>query len=68
MLTGSSSPRPAIIIAVTVRTNSGALAGTIAGSSRADVTRPGTSIRCSPSSVASTAAWFRATTSAPRRP
>ena len=51
MLTGSSSPRPAIIIAVTVRTNSGALAGTIAGSSRADVTRPGTSIWCSAATV-----------------
>ena len=34
-LTGRSSPRPAIIAAVTLRTNAGALAGTTAGSSRA---------------------------------
>ena len=66
-LTGRSSPRPAIIAAVTVRTNSGALAGTTAGSSLAEVTRPGISIWCSPASARSTAAWFRVTTSAPRR-
>ena len=40
-LTGRSSPRPAIISAVTVRTNSGAPAGTTAGSSRVAVTRLG---------------------------
>jgi hypothetical protein len=33
-LTGSSSPRPAIIAAVTVRTNSGASAGTSSRGSR----------------------------------
>ena len=66
-LTGRSSPRPAIISAVTVRTNSGALAGTTAGSSRAEVTRPGISIWCSPASARSMAASFRAITSAPRR-
>src|ERR1035441_9020730 len=67
MLTGRSSPRPAIIAAVTVRTNSGAPAGTTGGSSRVDVTRPGTSIWCRPSTARSTPAWFRSTTSAPRR-
>ena len=47
-LTGSSSPRPAIIAAVTVRTNSGACAGTIGGDSRVDVTRSGSSTLCKP--------------------
>ena len=41
-LTGRSSPRPAIIAAVTVRTNSGACAGTSGGSSRVAVARSGT--------------------------
>ena len=67
-LTGSSSPRPAIIAAVTVRTNSGACAGTRGGGSWAAVTRPGSSTLCRPSTAASTAARLRATTSAPRRP
>ena len=67
-LTGSSSPRPAIIAAVTVRTNSGACSGTIGGDSRVDVTRSGSSTLCKPSSARSTAAWLRPTTSAPRRP
>ena len=44
-LTGSSSPRPAIIAAVTVRTNSGACAGTGGSSSRSDVTCSGSSTR-----------------------
>ena len=44
-LTGSSSPWPAIIAAVTVRTNSGASAGTIGADSRVDVTRSGSSTR-----------------------
>ena len=42
-LTGRSSPRPAIISAVTARTNSGACAGTIGAGSRVAVTRSGTS-------------------------
>ena len=66
-LTGSWSPRPSIIAAVTVRTKSGACAGTVGGRSRVAVTRLGTSTRCSADSVWSTAAWLRATTSAPRR-
>jgi hypothetical protein len=41
-LTGSSSPRPAIIIAVTFCTNSGALAGTTGGNWRVLVAWAGT--------------------------
>jgi hypothetical protein len=41
-LTGSSSPRPAIIIAVTFCTKSGALAGTTGGNSRVLVACAGT--------------------------
>ena len=67
-LTGRSSPRQAIIAAVTVRTNAGACAGTVGGSSRVAVTRPGSGTRCRPASVRSTAAWLRSTASAPRRP
>ena len=70
-LTGSSSPRPASIAAVTVRTNSGAprngglaRAAPVLGSSPAG----GTSTWCSPATAASTAALFRATISGPRRP
>jgi hypothetical protein len=67
-LTGSSSPRPAIISAVTERTNSEASAGTGGGSSRVVVTPSGTSIRWRPSSAWSTAAQFFSTTSGPRFP
>src|SRR5215472_16956588 len=67
-LTGSSSPRPASIAAVTVRTNSGASAGIGEAASNSDVTRSGTGTSYSPASAASTAALFRATTSEPRRP
>jgi len=42
-LTGSSSPSPAIIAAVTLWTNSGAFAGTTGSSSVVEVTSRGTS-------------------------
>ena len=54
-LTGSSSPRPAIIAAVTVRTNCGACAGTTGAGSRVAVTSSGSVTRCRASSAWSTA-------------
>ena len=66
-LTGSSSPRPASIMPVTERTNSGAESGTGERMSCSDVSRPGISTAWSASSALSTAALFRSTTSAPRR-
>jgi len=41
-LTGSVSPKPAMILAVTFLTNSGALSGTVGGISIVLVTRSGT--------------------------
>src|SRR5450755_4209431 len=67
-LTGNRSPRPAIISAVTVRTNSGASAGTGNGKPRVALTNSGTTTRCNPCNDRSTAAWFIATTSGPRLP
>ena len=43
MLTGMSSPRPTIILAVTRRTKSGAVSGTIKGKSRSLLTAAGAS-------------------------
>ena len=67
-LTGSASPSPAIIRAVTRRTKSGAPARTGGHWFPSPVTVPGTatSLRCS--SAASTASQFLCTTVAPRRP
>ena len=56
------------MVAVTSRTNCGASTGTVGGRPRVAVTRLGTVTRWSAASVWSTAAWLRATTSAPRRP
>src|SRR5215207_6186830 len=67
-LTGRSSPRPAIMTAVTVRTKSGAWSGTTGGSGRVEVAPSGTGMRCNAPTAASTAASLRATISAPRRP
>ena len=66
--TGSRSPLPAIMSAVTRFTKSGAASATRGGRRRAVVGSPGTraSWRCA--SAASTAAKFRATTSPPRLP
>ena len=67
-LTGRSSPRPAMISAVNAFTKSGAAGDTVGGRSNVLVTVFGTvtSLRCA--KVASTAAMFLATTSAPFRP
>ena len=63
---GARRRRPAIIAAVTVRTNSGAWAGTTGGA-RGPWSRSGTVTSCRAASVASTAASLRRTTSEPRR-
>ena len=55
-LTGRLSPLPAIRVAVTLRTKSGAVSGTTGGRSRLLVTCPGTWTSRSPSRVASIAA------------
>ena len=67
--TGSSSPRPAIIIAVTFRTNSGASSGTSGGrGSAVAACSSGTSTSCRWASAASTASKFLRTTSSPFLP
>ncbi len=67
-LTGRASPSPAIIRAVTRRTNSGASAGTAGRRSAVAVTRDGTGTSTRWASVASTASQLRRTTGSPRRP
>ena len=59
-LTGSSSPRPAIIIAVTCCTNAGASSGTSGGRAAPSAACVGTSTSCRCASAASTAAKFLA--------
>ena len=66
--TGSRSPWPAIIFAVTRCTNSGASAGTGGRTCRSPVASPGTGTSCSAASAASTAAKFRDRTVSPRLP
>ena len=68
-LTGSRSPSPAIIRAVTLRTNSGASAGDDRRPVGDGGRRPsGTSTSCRCASAASTAAQFFSTTAWPRLP
>ena len=62
-LTGSESPSPAIIMAVTSLTKSGAQAETTGGISMVLLTVSGTSTLCRWATAASTAAKFRRTTS-----
>ncbi len=64
-LTGSWSPVPSSMDAVTSRTNSGAVFGTGGIMPFLPIGASGTSIWCRFSTVASTAASFLATTSAP---
>ena len=66
--TGSRSPRPASIIAVTRWTKSGASLGTGGGRCRSPATPDGTGTSCMPWSAASTAAKFCSTTERPRLP
>ncbi len=66
--TGSRSPLPASIIAVTRWTKSGASSGTGGGRCRSPATPAGTGTSCMPSSAASTAAKFCSTTERPRLP
>src|SRR3954449_8843076 len=67
-LTGSRSPLPAIITAVTFCTKSGAPGETSGGRNRVALTVAGTEISCKCARVPSTASKFRRTTSAPRFP
>ena len=67
-LTGSLSPSPAIMTAVTRLTKSGAAGETTGGRAWVVVTLAGTAISCNAASEASTAAWFFATTASPLRP
>jgi hypothetical protein len=64
-LTGSRSPFPSSITAVTRRMKSGAFSLTMGGRGRVAVTSFGTGTSCSSASVASTAAKFLLITSAP---
>ncbi len=63
--TGSRSPWPAMIMAVTRCTNSGAAAGTAGGRACGEVAASGTRTSKSPSSARSTAAKLRLRTSGP---
>ena len=67
-LTGSRSPRPAMISAVTFCTKSGASAGTGGRMSKVLVTVGGTFTSCNCARAASTAAKFFFTTDSPRLP
>ena len=67
-LTGSRSPSPAIIVAVTRRTKSGACVGTRAAGVWSVVGSDGTVIGASAARAASTAAWLRSSTVVPRLP
>ena len=66
--TGSRSPLPSIIIAVTRWTNSGAARGTIGRRDRTESAWPGTFTSCIAASEASTAAKLRLSTVSPRLP
>ena len=66
--TGSRSPLPAIITAVTRFTNSGAFSAISGGRFRVEVADAGSFTSCRLASVSSTAAKFRRTTSAPFLP
>ena len=64
-LTGICSPRPSNILAVTWRTNSGAVSGTMGGRSNVLLASEGTRTSCNWESVASTALKFCCTTCSP---
>jgi len=66
-LTGSESPVPNSMDAVTLRTNSGAPAGTGGIIDVSETGTAGTSTRCNSDTEVSTASSFLATTSAPLR-
>jgi hypothetical protein len=67
-LTGSRSPSPTIIWAVTFCTNGGASAGTGGRTAARLVTRAGSATSWSAASALSTASQFLRTTAPPRRP
>ena len=67
-LTGSRSPLPASITAVTFWTKSGACSETSGGRSRLVLTASGTRTSCRCASAWSTTSQFRRTTSGPRLP
>ncbi len=67
-LTGSRSPLPASMTAVTRWTKSGAASATIGGIVRVADAAPGTFTSCRCASVRSTAAKFAWTTASPRLP
>ena len=67
-LTGSRSPLPARMTAVTFWTKSGAFSDTSGGRARREVAEAGTLISCRCASAWSTTSQLRRTTSGPRLP